>query len=166
MNLVASGVAHEVLIAADLRLVVCPQVESEVLYLDDGVGGPRQIIDLRPLFDAGAAVRAELSALELERFIGFAAQVDDGEAQAIAVASARGVPVATDDGRAGRLVREVGMKAIDTPELMVAWAATVSSAVASAAYIAIERRAHFRPRLEHPLRAEWDRIRGGSGGTM
>lgn len=163
MNLVASGEVAGVLAVGGIRLVICPQVEAEVLYLENEVSGLRTVLDLTPLYADLTATRAALTELELERFIAFASEVDDGEAQALAVASVRQIPVATDDRRAIRVAQTLGIVTIDTPQLMLAWADTVAVSMAALALTRVERRARFVPRLGHPLRSRWDQIRADPG---
>lgn len=159
MNLVASGEASAVMRFVGFTLLVSPQVEGEALYLERDPSGVRERIDLEPLFDDGTLVRASLSPIEIDEFVAFARDVDDGEAQALALAKVRHVPVATDDRRAIRVAMELGIVVMDTPELMLRWTESVRVSRAAAALRRIERQARFTPRPRHPLRTRWESVR-------
>lgn len=162
MNLVASGEVSAVIRVVGTRLLVCPEVEAEALYIEKDPSGIREPIDLEPLFNDGTLVRATLSPTEIDEFVALARAVDDGEAQALAIAKVRQVPVATDDRRAIRVARELGIVVLDTPELMLRWAATVAGSRAAEALRRIERQARFTPRAMHSLRVKWESTRDQS----
>ncbi len=158
MNIVATGRAHEIL-AAGGGALLCPQVEAEVLYLEaDDEMSPPEPIDLGPLIASGALERVSMSRSEVDLFVQFAAEVDDGEAQVIAVAVERAGLPATDDRRARRLAINRRDEVVGTPEILKHWS-DASGAEVEEVRVAIERverRAHFRPRRDHPLAAWWE----------
>lgn len=158
MNLVATGELDEVIKALALVLVVVPKVSAEALYLEpDAEAGPVVAIDLHPLTLSGAVTNATLAPEEIETYVALAKDVDDGEAQAIAVARSRGWRFASDDRRAGIAARRSGLVVVTTPELMADWERTSPPAGHLQAGIrAIERRARYRPGPRHPLKDWWD----------
>ena len=127
MSLVASDEAAAILRAADVRLVICPEVESEALYLEAESSGERRPVDLKQLYDDGVAANAALSDAEIDLFVQLAREVDDGEAQALAIASTRQLNLATDDRRAARVAARLNIQTIDTPELTLNWSAGVDT---------------------------------------
>lgn len=162
MNVVATGHAHEILTAFGGALL-CPQVEAEVLYLEaDAEMSPPDPIDLGPLIASGALERVTMSDSEIDLFVQLAAEVDDGEAQVIAVAVERAALPVTDDRRARRLALDQRDEVIGTPEILKHWkdASGIGAEEIRVAIERVERRAHFRPRRDHPLADWWDDPRG------
>jgi len=158
MNIVATGRAHEIL-AAGGGALLCPQVEAEVLYLEaDDEMSPPEPIDLGPLIASGVLERVSMSRSEVDLFVQFAAEVDDGEAQVIAVAVERAGLPATDDRRARRLAINRRDEVVGTPEILKHWSDASGAGVEEVrvAIERVERRAHFRPRRDHPLAAWWE----------
>lgn len=158
MNIVATGRAHEIL-AAGGGALLCPQVEAEVLYLEaEDEMSPPEPIDLGPLIASGVLERVSMSRSEVDRFVQFAAEVDDGEAQVIAVAVERAGLPATDDRRARRVAMDRRHEVIGTPEMLKHWkdASGVGVEEVRVAIERVERRAHFRPRRDHPLAPWWE----------
>jgi len=94
---------------------------------------------------------------EIESYVQFAVQVDDGEASSLAIAKSRGWIVATDDRKAIRLATESGIAVITTPELIERWAKNAGPNEYEIAQTihAIERFARFHPRRGSPLYDWW-----------
>jgi hypothetical protein len=162
MNLFASGVASDIIRAVGVRVLVCPRVEAEALWVEGDRPGSRVSVSVDSLIAAGVAARVTVSSAEVARFVELAAQVDDGEAEAVSIASLRGVAVGTDDRRATRVAVELGVGVIDTPTLVLQWARSVVRVQeASDALARIEARARFRPGPAHPLRNRWAETREG-----
>ncbi len=59
---------------------------------------------------------------EAELYVRLAADLDDGEAMALAIARLRGWTLATDDRKAKRFAGNLGVPVVTTPELMERWA--------------------------------------------
>jgi hypothetical protein len=164
MNLLATDRLEEILAANGLRGVVCPRTRAETVYLNARApGASRETIDLAPHIAAGTIVTTTLSEDETATYVRFAAEVDDGEAQVLAVGLHRGLAVATDDRRAMRVGAREEVKLLSTPELILRWAhhSGGSTDDLSQAVVDIEVRARYRPRPADPNRAEWDRLRDG-----
>ncbi len=62
--------------------------------------------------------------LEMADYVDFASEMDDGEAQALAIAKHRGFTLLTDDNKAMKVARrpEVGVQVATTAEILRAWA--------------------------------------------
>jgi len=123
INLLASGVAEEVLSAVPASFAVAQLVaEDEVLFVaqddDDEPAGDEaaagsgaaagvdpERLGLTPLVEQGRLEVMELGTHEEhETFVELALQLDDGEAMTAALAIHRGGEVATDDRKAIRLL--------------------------------------------------------------
>jgi len=157
MNLVASGQLAAIVDALQIRPVVAPAVASEVLFLfGEAAGDPPEPIDIVGLMDAGTLERASMAEGETELYVELAAEVDDGEAQAIALAVARDTKVASDDKRACRAAEKRGVEVVTTPELMERWGRLLPADQGVGDCLRrIERRAHYRPSSKHPLSKWW-----------
>jgi len=94
---------------------------------------------------------------EIEIYVHFAREVDDGEPSSLAIAKSRNLTVATDDRKAIRLASESGIGVITTPELVERWVRNTSPTEAEIilAILAIERFAKFRPRRGSPVYNWW-----------
>jgi predicted nucleic acid-binding protein len=163
MNLVATDQLDAVLAASGFTGLIAPKTEAEALYLNPRTAGRSpDPIDLSSLIAASVLRRTALTDDEVREFVALAREVDDGEAQVLAICSKRGIAVATDDQKARRIATERGIRLMGTPELIIQWAAGAESVAAAAAIQDVEARARFRPRPSDPLRAEWDRLKGGA----
>jgi len=164
MNLLATDRLEEILSANGARGILCPRTRAESVYLNPrSPGGKRQTIDLFPHVASGMLVETTLDQDETATFIRLAAEVDDGEAQVLAVGLHRRLIVATDDRRARKVAAREGISLLSTPELILGWAAGGgrSSEEHRQAITDIEIRARFRPRPSDPSRPDWDRLRNG-----
>ncbi|MCC6387565.1 MAG: hypothetical protein IT302_09295 [Dehalococcoidia bacterium] len=158
MNLMASGCAEEILSTLLLTLVVPPAVADEAIYIEVAErGSERQAIDLSPLGAAGLVAVTAVDATELDLVVDLAALVDDGEAEAIAIAEVRQLAVATDDRKARRIASERSVARSSTPELLHAWQRVGQIALPrlSAVLRSIETRSRYRPPRDHPLFNWW-----------
>lgn len=87
-------------------------------------------IERKPLTATEILVHGALQELSLgsepetESFINFATELDDGEAQALALSLHRGCILVTDDRPAARVARELPspVTTMGTPEVLMAWA--------------------------------------------
>lgn len=82
----------------------------------------------------------------------FAQYVDDGEAETIAIAAERGIPLLTDDNGALRLAPTLSIETITTLDLMHAWAQRESNLDVRTALQRMRARANYAPPRKHPLR--------------
>lgn len=161
LNLYASG--HFAAIAAALphRLVIADRVQAEALWVRRGGTGDdadaRDLVDTATLVAASTLSVVVLAPPELADFVRFAAEVDDGEAATAALALHRGYDVATDDGKARRLLRTHVPHAhlYSTLDMLKHWADTSSVPAADlrAVLTAVRDRASFLPPKRDELRS-------------
>ncbi len=158
MNLVASGHASEVAGALSCHALLCPRPRAEALYLRLESGGQEEI-SLGPMLRDGTLVPAEMSPDEIEMYVELASVIDDGEAQALAVAAVRNLRLVTDDRKARREAGARKVVILSTPELMRNWAdvTKANDNRLATALRNIETRASYRPSAQHPLREWWDK---------
>ena len=152
MNLLATQQAAA--IVGTRRLLLVPAVISESLFIfADNAATRRVRVDRDLLIASGLrTLETELREEELAAYVGHASQVDDGEAQAIAVAQARQLPLLSDDNGAMRLAALLNIRVETTLELSHAWSEGQSSIVVRDAMRSLRRRANYAPPRSHPLR--------------
>ena len=96
---------------------------------------------------------------EFADYVSFAMEIDDGEAQAIAIAKCRNYVLLTDDRRAANFARrtDVGVRIISTPEILKVWADRAEQNEARLFDIIprIAELAKYSPALDAPLSAWW-----------
>lgn len=161
INVVAAGVDLEELAGASaVRLVMTSVAATEALWLAPlEPDGDRDIIDVRGLIDTGTLALLELLDDELNRFVDFAREIDDGEAATFAVAATRGLRVVTDDRRAQRLAAAIDppISIVGTSQLLRTWADAngVSPGRVAEVVRSIELRASYIPRRDDPHFAWW-----------
>lgn len=158
INALASGVPLLLLEQLAPERWIAESVSRESLYLRSAVAGSTpEPIDLTLILRSGhlALCQAE-TAQEEELYVQLASELDDGEAMSLAIAVQRNYAFVTDDRKAIRLARELGVQEIvGTPELVRACAGINHREVLKA----IEERARFSPSLDHPLRTWWKNTR-------
>jgi predicted nucleic acid-binding protein len=142
---------------------ICDAVRNETEYVKeyDETGGKRIVpIDISSLLDSGImnTVKPETDA-EYADYVNYAMEIDDGEAQAIAIAKHRKFVLLSDDRRAVRFAirPDIGVPTTTTPEILKAWA-DLSEQNQARLYEIIPRisdLAKFSPRSDSPLRDWW-----------
>lgn len=139
--------------------------EAQYIWQFDSDGSRSQFrIDLQPLVAEGIlkAVRPESDA-EIESYVEFASELDDGEAQAMAIARHRGFILLTDERKALQIAQraDVSVGTITTPEILRKWAIESDGNAARLSEVLrnIEERARFRPRQNTPGGEWWERHR-------
>lgn len=161
LNLYASGRFQAIVGAVARPFVVAERVHAEALYIRRGGTGEdadeREQVDCPALIASGALALATLSPTETATFVMFAAEVDDGEAATAALALHRGYDVATDDGKALRLLHShvPAARCYSTLELLKHWSDTagVQRDVLREALVAARERGNFLWPKRDPLRA-------------
>lgn len=169
INLRAVGDLTDVLPHLGLSWHVPPAVETEALFLRtiaaDGSRG-REPIDLQPSISAGILRLCRLQpGTETELYVELAAELHDGEAMSLAIASCRNWLLATDDKLAIRRAGDLGVPLVGTPELIHRWA-DASGPTPHELALALQRvqtRARFMPSRRSPLHGWW--TRSASHGT-
>ena len=166
MTLYASGRMREILASIQPQMVVCRYIlEKEALYTftgpDEDVRSEKTPIDLTTLIDEGHIEITSLSGeAETLSFVNLASRLDDGEAQTIAIAVNRNWGVATDEKKAGKVLREIAptLQIITTPDFLKHWAdsAKIPEAEVCAVLRSVRRRAIYRPGRGHHLYDWWE----------
>ena len=161
INLLASDEADAILLSLGVACHVCAAVSRETMYLrSEGLQGQREPTDLSPLFASGMLQLCDLQGqAEEDLYVGYAADLDDGEAMSLAISQFRGYCLATDDRKTRRLARETGLNIVllTTAEILRVWAEQ-NKPVPAALATAIQRissRARFVPPPEDPNYSWW-----------
>ncbi len=154
LNLYASGKFVPILTALRHEWYIPAAVERESQQYrqpdpDDAEKLVAIPIDLAPALTSGVLHRCDCEAdEETELYVQLAARIgDDGESMGLAIAKCRGWSVMTDDKKARRIAKELGVGVIGTPQLMKQWAEIIKPSAAElvAVLSAIERFANYRP---------------------
>lgn len=171
INLYASGKEISIIQACG-DFYVSEQVQHESLRIrkvdkDDPTKLVSEEIDLRSAIAARQIHQCQLDGEdELDAFVQFATELDDGEASCLAIAKSRRWTVATDDRKARRIASENGIALASTAELIHKWVNAMSPDEATVVELLrrIERLARFRPRRSDPLYEWWAGLSDKDGG--
>lgn len=145
----------------DVDFVVAREVSGEALYVHaDGEPGPERVrIDIERLVSEGIIQIFDLEDSEFATFVAIAARLDDGEAATMALAVHRGLPLATDDRAALRLIEaEYPMlDSLSTSEIVRRYyeQADLSTSDIAVVLSAIERHASYVPPARDPQATWW-----------
>jgi hypothetical protein len=162
INLEASQAAAEIVDACELELgVVDPHVWGEVLFVYRA-GEPepiREAVDLDLHEAEGRIRRIWVAPSEVALHVRFASRMDDGEAACLAVAVARGLPLAGDDRALARVIGDEALvvQRVTTPELLRSWAAATAAGADRVSNLLrnVEVFGHYRPPASDPLFPWW-----------
>jgi hypothetical protein len=160
LNLYASGQFVPILTSLPHDWYLPAAVEREAqLYRQPDPADPEKLIalpiDLAPAIDSGVLRRCDCEGdEETSLYVELASRIgDDGESMGLAIARYRRWSVLTDDKKARRIAKELGVEVLATTGVMREWAELVqpSAAELSGVLEAIERFANYRPgpRAEH-----------------
>jgi predicted nucleic acid-binding protein len=163
LNVYASGCLDAIAEALGHSFVIAEAVSIETLYIrrdrSEQDMQEREVIDLAAPVSRGALSIVALDEAELVTFLTFASLVDDGEAATCALAIHRGLPLATDDRKARRLlqVQAPHLRLYSTLEMLKRWAdhRQVDAVVLTRTLIAVRDRGNFLPPKADPLRGWW-----------
>ena len=166
INLYASGRIQAIIPACGGSFYVSEQVRRESMSIRQVDPADTSLliplpIDISPEISKGLIRECRLETKEeIESYVNFAVEVDDGEASSLAIAKSRKWIVATDDRKAIRLASESGIAVITTPELIERWVKNTKPTddEIRRTIRAIERFAKFRPRRGNPLHDWWSSI--------
>ena len=155
INLLASGRFENIASGCGLRFAIASVVVQESMYLHNADSGEREMIDLKPLIEKGILETLTVeSENEKLRYIELALNLDDGEAESVAIAEARNLALATDDRKARNLIQRAGLKIElwSTCSLLQHWQGkcSVSDKDLKSVLTNIFKRARYRPKLGHP----------------
>lgn len=161
INVYATGELREFLAGSEWTWHISRAALAESLYIrvpTEEHDLVREPIEPKPYLDEGLIALAEPTTPdELELYVHLAAQLDDGEAMALAIAAQRGWTLATDDRKANRIADDLGVAVVTTPELMERWAVAANLQPAQIQRLLrdIELRARFSPAAGAPGYAWW-----------
>lgn len=161
INLYATGEFDGFLRATDFTWHVPSAAVAESLYIctTNEKGQPdREPIRLQTFVGSGLIdVCAPQTTEEIALYVQLAADLDDGEAMALAVAGPRGWMLATDDRKARRFADQLTVPVMTTPELMKRWAAVAGFDPSTIRRLLhnIEERGRFVPAEKAPAFDWW-----------
>lgn len=173
LNLYASGRFVAILdgLGHDWYLPAAVERESQQYRQPDPDDPERLIatpIDVAPAIAAGVLRRCDCEGdREVDLYVELAARIgDDGESMGLAIATCRGWAVLTDDKKARRIARELGVAVLGTTGVMRGWAeiSRPGAEELSAALGAIERFANYRPGRGAEEYEWWVAAIGAGGG--
>lgn len=165
LNLIASDRASEIFLAQQRRLLVGERAAKESFYLrsaDDPI--ERLPVELSALVDASILEIVSIDGEnETDMFIEFAASLDDGEAESLAVAHVRGYSIATDDRKARRVFSAYHsgeIELLSTPELVHRWTehCSIDEGEIQKTLESIHRKANYYPSPTDPYSIWWNGI--------
>jgi predicted nucleic acid-binding protein len=154
LNIIATGQASSLTIGS--TLVLTPAIKQEALFVYGDVSRKSRIqIDDAELTRNGIAfAHTNLSAAEKLLFSQLSLQIDDGEAEALAVAAQRGLTLLTDDNAAIRVAPQNGVPVLTTLDLLRNWASSASIEDAREAARSLRDRGSYSPPRTH-AHASW-----------
>jgi len=154
LNILASGVARRLFSHLSAECIIADAVSRESLFLRSRMSGsPAERIDLSPLLSEGILKVCQADTPQEEAlYVQLASDLDDGEALSLAISVTRGYGFATDDRKAARLAKSLGLvKIYTTPDIV----SSCSDIDYREVLTAIEFRARFYPAADHPLHPWW-----------
>lgn len=157
LNLFATGRIVEIAEAANLHLLVLPEVEAEAQYLfgardDEGIRS-HETVDWKMLLGSGVAKSEVLSEDALPALISFASQLTDVDAKCVALAIHLNVGLLSDDGKVRRVFSSSGGIALQSTVSVVRTASEVMALDkprVRAIFDRIRERARFEPPRKDP----------------
>jgi hypothetical protein len=143
-------------------------VSAELIYVrhidEHGLIVQRKLTFEESRLEYPIPVLSMVSKVEQEMMIRFAAKIDDGEAEGLAIANARGFVFCSDDEPVRKLVQSegLGVRLISTPEILQAWANGDQARAARLPDVVrrITTLARFRPHRASPHLAWWEQQLG------
>ena len=165
INILATGRVAEIIRVIAPMLMVCPAVSDESLYLRpfEAEGRPEPV-DLQKLIAAGILTPCQMEeGTEVDLYVAYAEDLDDGEAMSLAIAQSRHLALVTDERKALRLARENApqLSLISTTEIIRAWTEGKDPSAVTAVVHSILTRARFRPADSDPLALWWNKMLDG-----
>jgi len=154
LNILATG--HAAALCYGRQLLLAPKIRAESLFVYDSATRENRIsIDAHYLAEQRINTLAvDLTDSEKAMAVRFAADVDDGEAESLAIAHERGIPLLSDDVRAGRIATQLGIRLQTTLELLHNWSAGRTALELREAACGLRDRASYAAPRTHPLR-DW-----------
>lgn len=152
LNLLASGVAKEA-VRNDVVLL-SPKVLKESLFLySDASRTATTRVDSGYLDRSDFPYeKAVLTPMEAAKAVRLAQDVDDGEAEALAIAVERSIPILSDDNAAIRLAPSLNVTVVTTLDLLYDWGLTRPADNVRNALKAMRLLANYGPPRRHRYR--------------
>lgn len=137
------------------RVLLAPKVLSESLFIYQDASRESTVqIDAAYLSVEGFPFEAiALTPIELAKAVRLAQDVDDGEAEALAIASERALPILTDDVAAIRLAAVIGVEVVTTLDVLFDWSRNQKVTRVKQALQSMRDLANYAPPRKHPRRA-------------
>ncbi|HET6381965.1 MAG TPA: hypothetical protein VFJ58_01130 [Armatimonadota bacterium] len=159
-NLYATGAMPGILGALPYAFVIGTRCRGEAPWLKMEKPGEREAVDLAPLLHAGLLEEQSLDgSLEMALFVELSRQMEDGEAEAAALAINRGYCLATDERKVRRILASShrAPQIRTTSELLHEWQirSGLSDEVCGAALKRVTFRASFSPPHSDKHRDWW-----------
>lgn len=168
INFVASGQCEAILQVLGRPLYVPEAVRRESLFLapeePDGARHTLRLDDIVQELDL--TIIAPAGDAELSLYVSLAADLDDGEAMALALAKSRGLTLLTDERKAAKRAAALDVPVLTTFEVLHKWAADAETSIVSDAISRIERLARYTPSPRSPLFDWWQSRRPSAGSTV
>jgi predicted nucleic acid-binding protein len=163
INLLGSGRFDDIAVGCGLDFAIVSAVSREAMYLHNPDPKVREVIDLAPLINKGMlTILDPENEIEKLRYIELALNLDDGEAESVAIAESRHFALATDDKKARKLIQNEGIKIElwSTCSLLQLWQTKCSISDADMKNVLenIFSRARYRPKASHPDFDWWANI--------
>lgn len=161
LNLAASDEVADIVSVIQGATFICSAVQKEALFLRDEAE-PAVLVPL-DVNDLVAVARIQLCDVatdeEEEHFVKLAADLDDGEAMSVAIATSRGMDFASDDQKARRIFLDLvtdARRLTSTTSIVKQWAhlRSIAPERLRAALRRITARARFKPSPKDP-NAKW-----------
>jgi hypothetical protein len=162
INILASGRAEEILTNSEYGFGICTLVSKESIYLRAAdPNAPPEPVDLEVFVGAKClSVYGLAGDQEKTLYVDYAAELDDGEAMSLALASSRGFLVATDDRKARRIFYENtgdATRLLSTPQILRSWSrkAGLSAEELKKLLLEVSGRGRFLPHSGDPDFSWW-----------
>jgi len=162
INILASGRAQEILTGSEYKFGICTVVSKESIYLRAAdPNAPPDTVELDPFVKSKCLTVYALSGdKEQTLYVDYAADLDDGEAMALALAFSRGLTVATDDRKARRIfLEDTGdvTRLLSTPQILKRWSprAGLTAGELKKVLLEVSRRGRFSPPSGDPDFSWW-----------
>jgi predicted nucleic acid-binding protein len=148
----------------DFSLHIAEAVLDESVFVNEFDSNGEKVkssLDLRSMqLNLGYTVVRPQTPDELSDYVEFAMEIDDGEAQSLAIAKHRGLILLTDDRKALNVANrsDVKVKTYTTPQVLQMWSAASEPNAQQLPEILrrISELARYRPRANSPERLWWD----------
>jgi predicted nucleic acid-binding protein len=163
INLLAGGRFEDIARGCGFRFAIASVVAQEALFLLNADSGEREKINLQQWRERGILEFLSLeSEAEKLRYIEMTRDLEDGEAESIAIAEARGHALATDDKKARNIIQRRALKIElwSTCGLLQHWQSKCSISEEDLVRVLanISSRAKYRPKFGHPDFDWWARL--------